>query len=396
MQLSCRLGWEGAGPGRRVAEVADRLSQRGPRGSGARKGLGVGAKRSSLSPPTHHPSLGRPPPDSPRPRALQPRTQLLMSTNPFARGGSLTAQLSSHLLPTANSAAQHTPASASPTQSQPAASTSTPIRAAPGTPHKGKSPSTRSSLGNEVATPPRVGSSSPFGSPSSSPTAGQSPAQSPSQAKENVQSSPGSGVSGSPQSSNGGGNSNRRVKLYKLLDEHWEDLGTGICSTIFTTNSTSPSNSPDKKQQPGSLNSPKSSGSGAEDGAWIIVKREAEQPPQDQDPDAPPPPPPKGPPGEVILNTKVFPYPTGYDSSEEDEDESGYDKQGRPLDPGGYQRQQDTLIVWTEKGTEQEMALSFATSSGCAEIWDFIRNARKWAGECLLGSECMLGRALLA
>ncbi|KAI9731139.1 MAG: Platinum sensitivity protein [Cirrosporium novae-zelandiae] len=37
----------------------------------------------------------------------------------------------------------------------------------------------------------------------------------------------------------------------------------------------------------------------------------------------------------------------------------------------GYQKQQDTLIVWTERnGTD--MALSFQEAEGCAAIWDFV------------------------
>jgi protein phosphatase-4 regulatory subunit 3 len=34
----------------------------------------------------------------------------------------------------------------------------------------------------------------------------------------------------------------------------------------------------------------------------------------------------------------------------------------------GYQRQQDTLIVWTEPGGI-DMALSFQEADGCAQIW---------------------------
>jgi protein phosphatase-4 regulatory subunit 3 len=37
----------------------------------------------------------------------------------------------------------------------------------------------------------------------------------------------------------------------------------------------------------------------------------------------------------------------------------------------GYQKQQDTLIVWTES-TGVDMALSFQEAEGCAAIWDFV------------------------
>jgi protein phosphatase-4 regulatory subunit 3 len=37
----------------------------------------------------------------------------------------------------------------------------------------------------------------------------------------------------------------------------------------------------------------------------------------------------------------------------------------------GYQKQQDTLIVWTET-TGVDMALSFQEAEGCAHIWEFV------------------------
>ena len=37
----------------------------------------------------------------------------------------------------------------------------------------------------------------------------------------------------------------------------------------------------------------------------------------------------------------------------------------------GYQKQQDTLIVWTE-GNGVDMALSFQEASGCSSIWEFV------------------------
>jgi protein phosphatase-4 regulatory subunit 3 len=41
----------------------------------------------------------------------------------------------------------------------------------------------------------------------------------------------------------------------------------------------------------------------------------------------------------------------------------------------GYQKQQDTLIVWTEQnGTD--MALSFQEPEGCASIWDFVNEVQ--------------------
>lgn len=40
-----------------------------------------------------------------------------------------------------------------------------------------------------------------------------------------------------------------------------------------------------------------------------------------------------------------------------------------------YQRQQDTLIVWTEP-TGVDFALSFQDPEGCAEVWSFIREVQ--------------------
>ena len=42
----------------------------------------------------------------------------------------------------------------------------------------------------------------------------------------------------------------------------------------------------------------------------------------------------------------------------------------------GYQKQQDTLIVWTEP-TGVDMALSFQEADGCAVIWDFVNHAQQ-------------------
>ena len=41
----------------------------------------------------------------------------------------------------------------------------------------------------------------------------------------------------------------------------------------------------------------------------------------------------------------------------------------------GYQKQQDTLIVWTENDGV-DMALSFQEAEGCAHIWDFVSDVQ--------------------
>lgn len=151
------------------------------------------------------------------------------------------------------------------------------------------------------------------------------------------------------------------MKLYRLHDDAWIDLGTGNCAVHFIE----PSSSSD-----GAKN--------AEEGAWIIVKRE--QPKEGASSSQGE----GGEAGEMILRSKVMPYPPGYISDDEEEEDELQEDGGRVQDQGGYQRQQDTLIVWTDRELEMEMALSFATAGGCKEIWDFIRAARKWARESIV------------
>jgi protein phosphatase-4 regulatory subunit 3 len=54
------------------------------------------------------------------------------------------------------------------------------------------------------------------------------------------------------------------------------------------------------------------------------------------------------------------------------EDEPNRQLLGTPITKDdGYQKQQDTLIVWTENNGV-DMALSFQEAEGCASIWDFV------------------------
>lgn len=180
---------------------------------------------------------------------------------------------------------------------------------------------------------------------------------SPSSSSSSEAVSPSSSPTKSPATAN-----SRRVKLYVLRAENWADLGTGNCTSHLIDHSTGsgslPGSNPNANLDP------------ADEGAWIVVQKEPTEDGKD---------------GVIILRSRIQPYPPGYN---EDEDEdlpsasagvaAGTDK---VEDPGGYQRQQDTLIVWTDRATELDMALSFATTTGCAEIWDFIRKARRWTGQ---------------
>lgn len=49
---------------------------------------------------------------------------------------------------------------------------------------------------------------------------------------------------------------------------------------------------------------------------------------------------------------------------------------------GRYRRQQDTLIVWKSTASETELALSFAATAGCAEVWDFLKEVHsRWESQ---------------
>lgn len=106
-----------------------------------------------------------------------------------------------------------------------------------------------------------------------------------------------------------------------------------------------------------------------EEGAWIFVQKEPQEGQKE---------------GAVILRTKIPPYPPGYESDEEEEEDADGKAEGsesRGEDEGNFKRQQVTLIVWTDRATESDMALSFATAAGCQEIWNFIRKARRWTSQ---------------
>ncbi|PRQ77168.1 Component of IIS longevity pathway SMK-1-domain containing protein [Rhodotorula toruloides] len=284
------------------------------------------------------------------------------------------------------------PTSMSPSTPTRPSSASSPSTAATGTP-------TRETHG-ESARP------SPTSSPAHGAPVSDAPDSSPISARSAASSSP----SGSPSSqasqspSSSGSAPSRRVKVYRLKDDAWVDLGTGTCSGVFLQAT------PAGDEFEGGARI-----SEEDEGAWIIVKKEkfrkrSPSPSDDGSPskrrrrddgtDSPT----KGrdltdEPGveveeeededEVILRTRVQPYPQGYapeDLMDEDEFTSVDENGNTTVDAGGYQRQQDTLIVWTERSgadgeEEQEMALSFATPSGCGEMWEFIKAARRFAAE---------------
>ena len=121
----------------------------------------------------------------------------------------------------------------------------------------------------------------------------------------------------------------KRVKVYELKNNDWFDRGTGFCSGRIVNT---------REDGTHALRgSPVDSGQHVvdllgQDDPKIFVEAE------DQ-------------PGRLLLETKI---------SKDD----------------GYQKQQDTLIVWTESnGTD--MALSFQEAEGCAAIWEFVSQVQQ-------------------
>lgn len=320
------------------------------------------------------------------------RTPSPPSTRPSpAPGAHAEGSISADTSP--NLAEAHTDAAA------PGSSPSTPTRLQASSSTSGADPLAHQSPQQQQRRPHDTGSS-----PVSADAADSSPASG------RTASSPSSSASQSPS----GPPPSRRVKVYRLKDDAWIDLGTGTCSGVF-------------------VQAHDAEGDGArmsddeDEGAWIVVRREkarrdagqesptgkkgkgrgdqegtesptkgagggAKSPSKgqqgrqlveggaddDEEDEA----------GELILKTRVQPYPPGYlpeDLLDEEEMTSVDDNGNTTVDAGGYQRQQDTLIVWTERAAtegdeEQEMALSFATPSGCGEMWEFIKAARRFAG----------------
>ncbi|KAJ3481599.1 hypothetical protein NLG97_g7783 [Lecanicillium saksenae] len=53
----------------------------------------------------------------------------------------------------------------------------------------------------------------------------------------------------------------------------------------------------------------------------------------------------------------------------------------------GFQKQQETLIVWQEPGSGVDMALSFQEAEGCAMIWRFVNNVQQTFHNSLAGAD---------
>jgi protein phosphatase-4 regulatory subunit 3 len=122
-------------------------------------------------------------------------------------------------------------------------------------------------------------------------------------------------------------NDKKRVKVYELRENDWFDRGTGFCTGQVINVSTF-SRLVDAKARTSSLQNSLTS---SQEEPRIFVESEDS-------------------PDRLLLETRI-------------------------VKDDGYQKQQDTLIVWTEQnGTD--MALSFQEADGCAAIWDFVHQVQ--------------------
>ncbi|KLU82722.1 hypothetical protein MAPG_01791 [Magnaporthiopsis poae ATCC 64411] len=106
----------------------------------------------------------------------------------------------------------------------------------------------------------------------------------------------------------------RRVKVYELRNNDWFDRGTGFCTATYSQNTDGDSESEITREP------------------RVIVESEDH-------------------PERLLLETRIC---------KED----------------GFQKQQDTLIVWTEPTNGIDMALSFQEADGCLLIWKFIHSVQ--------------------
>lgn len=149
----------------------------------------------------------------------------------------------------------------------------------------------------------------------------------------------------------------RRVKVYELAGETWEDRGTGYCAGVY-----------DEGQDEALLVARLEEHSIKLEGAMPDPRRPAnrldpllpvgseDESESDANPD-------RGP----------FPY---FLIVSQDLNTDAIMLKSRVVKEDVYQKQQETLVVWTEPdGTD--MALSFQEAEGCMEVWEFIIEVQK-------------------
>lgn len=147
----------------------------------------------------------------------------------------------------------------------------------------------------------------------------------------------------------------RRVKVYELSGETWEDRGTGYCAGVY-----------DEGQDEALLVARLEEHSIKLEGAMPDPRR----PPNRLDPLLP-----LAGDGEIEPNPDNGPFPYFLIVSQ-DLNTDAIMLKSRVVKEDVYQKQQETLVVWTEPdGTD--MALSFQEAEGCLEVWEFIIEVQK-------------------
>lgn len=150
----------------------------------------------------------------------------------------------------------------------------------------------------------------------------------------------------------------RRVKVYELAGETWEDRGTGYCAGVY-----------DEGHDEALLVARLEEHSIKLEGAMPDPRR----PPNRLDSILP-----IGSEGEGAEGTPAetagpFPY---FLIVSQDLSTDAIMLKSRVVKEDVYQKQQETLVVWTEPdGTD--MALSFQEAEGCLEVWEFIIEVQK-------------------
>lgn len=137
--------------------------------------------------------------------------------------------------------------------------------------------------------------------------------------------------------------SGRRVKLYVLQGDAWADKGTGYCAGVYDE---------------------------GDDEALIVVRKEdtcqslgqVEDAPRRTEEGA-----------EAPANQGALRYMVVVS---EDLETADYLLRSKVVKEDVYQRQQDTLVVWTEP-TGEDLALSFQELDGCNEMWDFLTEVQR-------------------
>ncbi|CAO1623398.1 unnamed protein product [Sympodiomycopsis kandeliae] len=149
----------------------------------------------------------------------------------------------------------------------------------------------------------------------------------------------------------------RRVKVYELSGETWEDRGTGYCAGVY-----------DEGQDEALLVARLEEHSIKLEGAMPDPRRPANRLDpllpvgSEGDPD-----------GDANADRGPFPY---FLIVSQDLSTDAIMLKSRVVKEDVYQKQQETLVVWTEPdGTD--MALSFQEAEGCMEVWEFIIEVQK-------------------